>query len=72
MTPIGPHLKSFNDRIKVMNQSGKKDIIFTADDARNLHAEIFSLLALISEMSLKLQKEDEVDQLNVEIDGGRF
>lgn len=72
MSTIGPHIKTFNDRIKIMNQSGKKDIVINANDARNLHAEIFSLLALISELSSQLQKNDEVDPIKVEIDGGSF
>lgn len=63
-------LKMFNDRVRVMNQTQKKDLILTAQDARNLHAEIFALLSQIAELSRKPQAEP--DAVQISMDGGGF
>ena len=34
------HLKKFNDRVKVMNQTNSKDLNLSAAEARQLQAEI--------------------------------
>lgn len=68
----GLHIKSFNDRVKVMNQTGQKDLNLSSLDARNLHADIFALLALISELTLQVQVKDEDSQIDVRMDGGEF
>jgi len=38
------HLKMFNDKVKLMNQMNSKDLILSANEARNLHADLFDLL----------------------------
>lgn len=68
----GPHINSFNDRVKVMNQTNKKEIILTAQDARNLHADIFVLLSRISDLSTKLQEKSEGSDTEIRLDGGAF
>jgi len=68
----GLHIKSFNDRVKVMNQTGHKDLNLSAADARNLHADIFALLSLVSELTSQLQVKVEDSRINVEMDGGKF
>ena len=71
---ISIHLQRFNDRIKVMNQTRAKDLTMSADDARNLHTEVFSLLAQISFLSNKaneLQQEDK-STIEVQLDGGAW
>lgn len=72
MNNPGLHIKSFNDRVKVMNQVGQKDLNLSAADARNLHADIFALLSLISELTSQLQVKNEESQIDVEMDGGKF
>mgnify|MGYP003649942332 FL=1 len=71
---ISVTLKKFNDRIRAMNQTRSKDILFTADDARNLHVEVFALLLQIAHLSNKLESSQSVDNTTpiIEMDGGTF
>lgn len=66
------HLKTFNDRIKVMNQTNAKDLTLTALDARNIHAGIFELLTQIAELTEIKKEADAEAQVSVEMDGGNF
>ena len=63
-------VQMFNDKVRVMNQSMAKNLILTAQEARNLHAEIFTLLANISDLQTKPQADVEV--IEVSMDGGGF
>jgi hypothetical protein len=51
MQKLSLSIKNFNDRVKVMNQTGSKQLCLSTDEARNLHADIFNLLANIAELS---------------------
>ena len=65
------HLKNFNKRVQVMNQTNSKELVLSATDARNLQAEIFELLAEIAELAkTKQQTNDEI--VTVELNGGGF
>lgn len=65
------HLKKFNDRIKVMNQTNAKDLILTRLEAQNLQSDIFELLTQIQALTeVKLAADNEV--LTVGMDGGLF
>lgn len=68
MTEIGLHVKKFNDKIRAMNQSGGKTVILSAAEARNLHSEIYELLALVSEYAGK----ENTETIEVSMDGGKF
>lgn len=66
------HLKKFNDRVKVMNQTNAKELNLSALEARNIHSEIFELLTKINDLTeVKKQAEDN-STINVEFDGGNF
>lgn len=65
------HLKKFNDRVQVMNQTNARDITLTALDARNLQAEIFELLAKINDL-VELKKEKKEEVINIDVGGGNF
>jgi hypothetical protein len=66
------HLKNFNDRVKVMNQTNSKDLLLTAADARQLHADIFDLLNKINDLT-EIRKENAAEEvISVEMDGGGF
>jgi hypothetical protein len=66
------HLKNFNDRIKVMNQTNGKDLVLSAAEARQLQADIFDLLTKINDLT-ELRKTVEQETLvSVEMDGGGF
>jgi hypothetical protein len=66
------HLKNFNDRIKVMNQTNGKELILTPLEARNIHAGIFELLTKINDLTELKQANDAGALVSVEMDGGDF
>jgi len=67
---LSPQLKKFNERVQVMNQTGGREIVLSASDARNLHNDIFSLLAQIAE--LIEAKQEQESTIGVDFDGGGF
>jgi hypothetical protein len=65
------HLKKFNDRVQVMNQTNARDLTLTALDARNLQAEIFELLTKINDL-VELKKDKKEEVINIDVGGGNF
>ena len=66
------HIKTFNNRVKVMNQTNARDLTLTKLEAQNLQADIFELLTQIAELT-KIQEQQQADAaINVEFDGGNF
>ena len=71
MDSVSIHIKNFNDRVKAMNQTHSRELVLSAQDARSLHSDIFAVLALVTELSSKLESStDQVVQIN--LDGGGF
>jgi hypothetical protein len=69
MQKLSLAVKNFNERVKIMNQTGSKQLSLSADEARNLHADIFNLLANLAEM----QSMPESSQpTSLSLDGGGF
>ena len=68
MEALSIAIRNFNEKIKVMNQTNSKQLVLSADDARNLHTDIYALLANIAELK---SAGGEVVQIGV-MDGGRF
>jgi hypothetical protein len=65
------HIKNFNERVKAMNQTHSRELTMSAQDARSLHADIFAVLAHVTELSTLLnQSGNEIVQIDV--DGGGF
>jgi hypothetical protein len=60
----------FNEKVRVMNQSQSKQLVLSTQEARNLHADIFALLAQIAELSNVPPLEPVVNQIGM--DGGKF
>jgi len=73
-TQLSLHLKNFNNRVKVMNQTNAKDLTLSALDARNLHNDIFELLTQIQALTEIKKEADAVanEAISVELDGGNF
>ena len=65
------HLKNFNNKVKVMNQTNNKDLTLTALEARNIQAEMFDLLTQIADLS-KVKKESANEVITVNLNGGKF
>lgn len=66
------HLKMFNDKVKQMNNSQSKQLMLSAQEARNLHADLFDLLNHCATISQKLQEKRQDDVISVGMDGGSF
>ena len=66
------HLKKFNDRVKVMNQTNARDLSLTAAEARQLQADIFDLLTKINDLVEVKQKDSAEPAVQVELRGGGF
>ena len=64
------HVRAFNEKVRIMNQTQKKDLILSAQDARNLHADIFALLSHIAELSETPKITDS--SIQISMDGGGF
>jgi hypothetical protein len=67
------HLKMFNDKVKLMNQSQSKQLLLTANEARNLHADIFDLMNQIATLSQELSRKASDTVVSVVgMDGGTY
>jgi hypothetical protein len=64
------HIKLFNERVRAMNQSNGKLLTLNTQEARNLHAEIYDLMAIIADLGK--QKNTNTDSVNINMDGGSF
>lgn len=71
MQKLSLAVKNFNERVKVMNQTGSKQLALTADEARNLHADIFNLLTHVAESQSSTQSQNNSATIN-SLDGGGF
>jgi hypothetical protein len=69
MQKLSIAIKNFNDRVKLMNQTGSKQLSLSAEEARNLHADIFNLLANLTELQTTREPEQSA---NLSLDGGGF
>lgn len=69
MQKLSLAIKNFNERVKVMNQTGSKQLTLNAEEARNLHADIFNLLANIAELQ---GTTESIQPTAMSLDGGGF
>jgi len=66
-------IKQFNQKVQVLSQSGSKQLLLSAKEARDLHGEILNLLAQISDLELAIRTlEAGTVQQSVIADGGKF
>ena len=64
------HLRKFNDRVKVLNQTNSRELVLTAAEARQLQADIFDLLTQIQ--ALAEVKSNEPEVIAVQVKGASF
>ena len=69
MEPITIAIRTFNDRVKAMNQTNAKQVVLSAQEARSLHNDIYALMANIAELSTSAPKEEIIQ---ISVDGGGF
>lgn len=67
---LSVHLKMFNDKVKVMNQTKSKTLTLSAQEARNIHADIFDLLNSEVKKTNSDKTTDEITEIS--FDGGNF
>ena len=65
-------LQRFNDRVRAMNQTRSKDLTMSADEARNLHSEVFSILSQVAELSTRANAEMGEETIVINMDAGKF
>ena len=65
-------LQRFNDRVRAMNQTRAKDLTLNADEARNLHNEVFGLLSQIAGLSAKVNEQTAEETIVISVDAGKF
>jgi hypothetical protein len=70
MQNISLAIQNFNNRVKQMNQSGSKQLVLNVDEARNLHSDIYALLANLAEAVSTSNDTEEVATTG--LDGGGF
>lgn len=69
MAQLSLHLRGFNDKVKLMNQTNSKSLTLNAIEAQNLHNDIFLLLAQIAELT---QTKETEGKITLDFDGGLF
>lgn len=65
------NLLSFNDKIRLMNQTKSSELRMTAIEANNLQADITAMLAEIARLSIVNQQQNN-QPIEIAIDGGGF
>ena len=68
---MGIHIQKFNQRIQNLNQSGSRELNLGAKEARDLHSEIFGLLAQIADLERRILS-NAPDTAQIAMDGGNF
>jgi hypothetical protein len=73
-TTMSLSVQMFNDKIRAMNQTQSRDVVLTAQEARNLHSDIFALLAKIAELENNKTTNSTTtpNGTSLDFDGGRF
>ena len=61
--------RKFNESVRKMNQSNGKQLVLTAQEARSLHNDIFTMLTTLAD-SIAESAPEEVAVIN--LDGGSF
>lgn len=56
----------------MLNQTNSKELVLSAVEARNLQAEIFELLAHITDMTATKDQQQADAVISIEMNGGTF
>lgn len=65
------HLRKFNDRVKVLNQTNARDLVLSAAEARQLQADIFDLLTQIQALA-EVKDSNQNEIIAVQVKGAGF
>ena len=70
MEPISIAVRTFNERVKAMNQTNARQLLLSSAEARNLHHDIYAMLNAIAESGQIAT--DSAGTVTVDMDGGSF
>jgi hypothetical protein len=65
------HLRKFNDRVKVLNQTNARELVLSAAEARQLQADIFDLLTQIQALA-EIKESNQNEVIAVQVKGAGF
>ena len=71
MKNLSISFQNFNNRVKQMNQTNSRQLTLSADEARNLHSDIFSLLSLLADENKREVQNDDIPAV-INLDAGRY
>ena len=66
------HVQMFNDRVRAMNQTQSRDLTLTAQEARNLHSDIFNIISKLVELENNKPAVIAEPRSTGNFDGGSF
>ena len=72
MQTLSLSITNFNNKVKTMNQTNSRQLMLTAEEARNLHADIFALLVNIAEMQAQFSPTPASPASSLNLDAGGF
>jgi hypothetical protein len=72
MQQLSIHMRKFNEKLQLMNQSNSKQLMLSADEARSLQADIFNLLSNFAELASEPVAINAQESVQISLDGGGF
>lgn len=63
------HIEKFIEKIKAAELRGRRDIVLTTTEAKDLHGDITKLLLLLAEQQAN---SNNTQTVNIEVQGGSF
>jgi len=70
---MNPILTKFNTKVQTLSQSGGKQLLLSAREARDLQSEIFVLLRQIATLEANLRRAESGEvPASISADGGKF
>lgn len=72
MQQLSIHMRKFNEKLQLMNQSNSKQLMLSANEARSLQADIFNLLANFAELASEPVSVNAQESVQISLDGGGF
>ena len=64
------HITRYGDKVRLMNQTGGRNLTMTAEEARNLESDILTILAAMADLINAEPKQKE--EITATLDGGKF
>jgi hypothetical protein len=72
MQQLSIHMRKFNEKLQLMNQSNSKQLMLSASEARSLQADIFNLLSNFAELASEPVTVNTQESVQISLDGGGF